>query len=66
MLIFAWILWGLILFGWSITTILFIAAFLALNNPEKSNLEVKINIKPFDFLLTIAIFVFLTIYIFGR
>jgi len=61
MIIFAWILWGLILLGWSFSLALLFCAFSALRDETKT---VNFRINLFDVLLTIAIFVFLSLYLF--
>ena len=60
MLIFAWILWGIYVLGYSIGTALIVGAICAANDGR----EVKINFKPVSFLINLAVFVFLNLYLF--
>ena len=60
MVVFAWILWGLILASWGIRLIMIVCATLAFSDGR----EVKIQINEFTFIFKIAVFVFLTIYLF--
>ena len=60
MLVFAWILWGFYVLGYSIALALIMAGICAANDGR----EVKITFKPFSFLINLAVFVFLNLYLF--
>ena len=61
MVIFAWILWSMILAVWGIQLILLMCAFLAFGNGK----NVKLKVDVFSELFMIATFVFLTLYLFA-
>ena len=61
MLIFAWILWSIMVFSFVCVIVLSVAAVCAINEGR----SVTLNIKPLSLLFSIAVFVFLTLYIFG-
>ncbi len=60
MLIFAWILWGLYILGYSIWLALVVCGIIAINDGR----EVRIKINPITALINIAVFVFLNLYLF--
>ena len=60
MVIFAWILWGLHILGYTAVLALTVCAILAANDGR----EVKLRLNPFTALFGIAEFVFLTLYLF--
>ena len=61
MLVFAWILWGIYVFAFFIVFATILGGCMAMNDPTKT---VKIEIKPLSVLVSIAVFVFLTLYLF--
>ena len=61
MLVFAWILWGIFVFAYFILFATILGGCMAMNDPTKT---VRLEIKPLSFLLNIAVFVFLNLYIF--
>jgi len=61
MLIFAWILWSLYVLGFTTILAIWVGAMCALNDSR----EVHININLLSVLMNIAVFVFLSIYLFA-
>lgn len=62
MVVFAWILWSLILFGWALTLIINV---IKIAKTLIYGFNYRISINPYSFAVTIATFVFLCIYLFG-
>ena len=60
MVVFAWILWSIYVLGFTILTAIAVASVAALN--EGREVELKINL--FTFLMNVAIFIFLNLYLF--
>ena len=60
MIVFAWILWGLYVLGYSIGLASIVGGICAVNDGR----EVKITFKPFSFLINLAVFIFLNLYLF--
>ena len=61
MVIFAWILWGLHILGYTAVLALAVCAILAANDGR----EVRLKINPFSVLFGLAEFVFLNLYLFS-
>lgn len=61
MLVFAWILWSVYILIFTIHIAMMVGCVIAINEGK----EVKINFNPIEIITNIAIFVFLSIYIFG-
>jgi len=61
MIVFAWILWSIYIFTFFIQFAIIIGCCFALNDPTK---EVRFRINLADQLINIAVFVFLTLYLF--
>lgn len=60
MVVFAWILWSIYVLGFTILTAIAVASVAALNDGR----EVELKINLFTFLMNVAIFVFLNLYLF--
>lgn len=61
MVIFAWVLWGLYILGYTICLALVVCSVIAINDSR----EVSIKINPITSLFNIAVFVFLNLYLFA-
>lgn len=61
MVIFAWILWGLYILIYSLGLALIAGSFIAFCNGE----NVKLKFNSLTFLINIAVFVFLNLYLFA-
>ncbi len=61
MIIFAWILWSLYILGFTIVTAVVVSSIAAINDSR----EVHININLLSVLMNVAVFVFLSIYLFA-
>lgn len=61
MIIFAWILWGLYILGFTAVAAIGVASIAAINDGR----EVHLRLNLFSVLMNIAVFVFLNIYLFA-
>ncbi len=62
MVVFAWILWSIYVLGFTILTAIAVASVAALNDGR----EVELKINFFTFLMNVAVFVFLNLYLFMK
>lgn len=61
MIVFAWILWSIYILTFFIQFAIILGGCFALNDPTK---EVHLRVNIIDLLINIAVFVFLTLYLF--
>ena len=60
MIVFAWILWSLYILGFTAVAAIAVASVAAINDGREVHLEINF----FSLLLNIAVFVFLSLYLF--